>query len=484
MSLSRRNFLKAMLVTGAATGCSTVIDQQTQPGLPVNLTLPTSNTRHPTAHLLNRATFGPRPGQIAEVATIGHEQWIDQQLDYKSIDDDNVNLRLRRYDTLRMNTRDLLAFNGSRNRSLVRDQLAVATLIRAVYSKRQLFEVMVGFWSDHFSMYHFKDHVGTYKTIDDREVIRPHALGTFAALLRASAHSPAMLYYLDNTENRTDQINENYAREIMELHTLGVDGGYTEQDIKEVAKCFTGWTVNGRGEFAFRPEDHVTGEKYVLGEVILSDDPKAEGNRVLDILANHPETARFVCTKLVRRFIADEPPTPIIDTAVMTWQQTHGDIRSIVRSILTHETFTTALPKLKRPFTLIASLLRVTNARYDGDMGLIRLLSDMGHRPFAWTMPDGYPDTAESWSGGMLHRWNIGIDAINGNLPGVSVDVEGLLQAANATEHTWLDVMGQLFLKRNLTAAEHTEFQRFYSLHNSKRHTLGLLAASPAFQWR
>ena len=197
---------------------------------------PGGDARHPIAHLLNRATYGPKPGQIEDVEKMGRERWIDRQLDYKRIDDNRLDWRLRRYDSLNFNARDLLSFAGDAD--YIAGQLAQATLVRAVFSKRELYEVMVGFWTDHFSIYHFKDECEFLKTVDDREVIRPHALGKFYDILNASAHSPAMLYYLDNVVNEKSHPNENYAREIMELHTLGVDGGYTEQDIQEVARCF------------------------------------------------------------------------------------------------------------------------------------------------------------------------------------------------------------------------------------------------------
>lgn len=484
--VSRRVFIQGILGALATAGCSSVIDQQTQPSLPDVLQPPSGINRHPIAHLLNRATFGPRPGQIEAVLAQGRDTWIDQQLDYESIGVGDVNLRLRRYDTLKMYPRDLLGFSGETNRQYVRDELAVATLVRAIYSERQLYEVMVGFWTDHFSIHHYKENTAVLKTIDDREVIRPHALGHFGDLLRASAHSPAMLVYLDNVRNSAETLNENYAREIMELHTLGVDNGYTEADIPEVAKCFTGWTVNSRGEFTFIPEWHTIGEKYVLGEVIRSDNPREEGDRVLEILTNHPNTARYISSKLVRRFVADDPPESIIDDCVQVWTATQGNIREIVRTILTHPEFDNAPPKLKRPFELLTSLLRVTNASYSGNRGLINRLEQMGHRPFGWATPDGYPDTAVEWTGNMLGRWNLGLEAFTDDLPGIGINVNDLRNSVESAETA--DVIrffGRLFLKRDLSATDETELLGFMNaVDNDLSMTLGLLTASPAFQWR
>ena len=485
-NVSRRTFLQGMLTALATAGCSAVIDQQTQPGLPDALQPPSGTSRHPIAHLLNRATFGPRPGQIEAVSAQGREAWIDRQLDYESIDTTSVDLRLRRYDTLNMYPRDLLGFFGETNRQYVRDELAVATLVRAIYSEQQLYEVMVNFWPDHFSIHHYKENTAVLKTIDDRQVIRPHALGSFGDLLRASAQSPAMLIYLDNVRNTADTLNENYAREIMELHTLGVDNGYTEADIPEVAKCFTGWTVNSRGEFTFIPEAHATGEKYVLGEIIRSDDPMAEGERVLEILINHPNTANYISRKLVRRFIADDPPESIVSACVQTWTTTQGNIREIVRTILTHPEFDSAPLKLKRPFELVTSLLRVTNASYSGNRGLINRLENMGHRPFGWATPDGYPDTAVEWTGNMLDRWNLCLDAFTDNLPGVGINLDDLQNNAGSTEtRSIIRFFGRLFLKQDLNANDETELLNFMNVADDNlRTTLGLLAASPAFQWR
>ncbi|RMF79711.1 MAG: DUF1800 domain-containing protein [Chloroflexi bacterium] len=483
--LTRRAFLSA--ITLSAAGCASAINSYTQPDLPSVVLPPTGVERDPVAHLLNRATYGPRPGQIARVRAIGRDSWLEQQLDYTSIDEDTVTLRLRRFDTLRMKPRDLLSFRSRADRRYVRDELAAMTLVRAVYSERQLYEVMVGFWSDHFNIYHFKGDTANLKTVDDREVIRPHALGNFGDMLRASAHSPAMLVYLDNVANEKSHPNENYAREIMELHTLGVDGGYTEHDIKEVARCFTGWSINERGEFIFISNWHDFDEKRVLGHIIRSDDGVSDGDRVLDILLEHPATPRFVCTKLVRRLVADDPPESIVDAAVRAWRGNNGDIAPVLRAIFTHPEFETAPPKLKRPYELLVSLLRVTNASYNGDNGAINRLDQLGHRPFGWPTPDGFPDTALEWTGNQLGRWNLMIDAFTGSLPGINIDVEALADVGRVhiDDVEALNYFGRLLLKRDLLPNEVMILRDVAETDTLQaREVLGLLAASPAFQWR
>jgi uncharacterized protein (DUF1800 family) len=491
--LSRRALLGALILGAGAAGCSTVIDNYAQPDLPDTITPPGGFARHPIAHLLSRATYGLRPGEIEAVEQMGRAAWLDQQLDYNHIDDGARKLKLRRYDTLNMTPRDLLALRGGDDKRYVRDELAAATLTRAIYSKRQLYEVMVGFWSDHFSVYHFKGDVAMLKTVDDRDVIRRHALGTFGDLLRASAHSPAMLVYLDNVLNEKSHPNENYAREVMELHTLGVDGGYTERDIQEVARCLTGWSVNRRGEFTFVEDWHDYGAKTVLGHTIPAGGGKSDGDQVLDILLAHPSTPRFVSAKLVRRFVADDPPASIVDACVETWHHTDGDIRALVRTIFTHPEFDSAPPKLKRPMELVVSLLRTTNAQYDGGTGLVNLLDRLGHRPFGWPTPDGYPDTAVEWSGNMLGRWNFGLDAMRGSLPDIEIDLGDLVDAGGAddTVDEWLRFFGRLLLKHDLDASDAAALREFAYGDTDTRpdrdqrlHMLGLMVGGPAFQWR
>lgn len=481
--LSRRAFLSGILAT-SVLGCSPMITRLERPPLPDTLVSPQTDAHASVVHLLNRTTYGIRPGQVQQVHNLGARAWLEQQMDWQSIPEGGVNRRLLRFDTLKMNSVDLLSFSSFPDREFVADELALATLVRAVFSPRQLYQVMVEFWSDHFSIYHFKEQVHNLKTVDDREVIRPHALGNFADMLRASAHSPAMLIYLDNVQNEKSHPNENYAREIMELHTLGVDGGYTEDDIKEVARCFTGWSVDERGRFEFIPHWHDDGEKQVLGEAIPAGGGKADGDRVLDILLNHPSTATFVATKLVRRFVADDPPIDVVQRCATALRNTNWDIQAGLWAIFDHPGFATAPPKLKRPFELLTSLLRVTNANYDGNARMLRHLENVGHRPFNHPTPDGYPDTAEAWAGNLLGRWNLAIDTVNSSLPGVRVDLSAWFGQATASDDP-ITYLGAAFTKRSLSAQEAQAIRAFVQDDpEDMTRIAGAVLASPAFQWK
>ena len=265
-----------------------------------------------------------------------------------------------------------------KNAQLVVTELQRATLLRAVYSERQLFELMANFWENHFSIFANKDADRFLLSEFDRDAIRPFALGNFRDLLGATARSSAMLYYLDNWQSSVQRqypatndkpartvggINENYARELMELHTLGVDGGYTQKDVQEVARCFTGWTIrkpNEVGLFFFNPRTHDNGEKIVLGHKIPAGGGISDGDKVLDILASHPSTANFIATKLARRFVSDDPPRSVINRAAATFLKTSGSIRETLRTIITSPEFFSANAyrvKVRTPFEYVAAAM-------------------------------------------------------------------------------------------------------------------------------
>jgi uncharacterized protein (DUF1800 family) len=341
-----------------------------------------------------------------------------------------------------------------KNPQMVVTELQRAKLLRAVYSERQLYEMMVDFWENHFSIFANKDDDRYLLTGYDRETIRPFAVGRFRDLLGATAHSPAMLFYLDNWRSSVPRpyaatktkpagidggLNENYARELMELHTLGVDGGYTQKDVLEVARCFTGWTIqkpNEQGLFLYRPGLHDDGEKIVLGHRILAGGGIADGERVLDILATHPSTARFIATKLARRFISDEPPQSIIDRAAAVFLKTDGSIRETLRAIVTSpEFFSTAAyrAKIRSPFEYVAASMRALNAETDGDRPVLDAIGRMGQPVFGRITPDGYADRADQWlsSGAMIARLNFASALAANRIKGTKIDVGLLLSGVD-----------------------------------------------------
>jgi uncharacterized protein (DUF1800 family) len=505
-------------------------------------------------HVLNRIGFGPRPGDVARIKAIGLERYIAQQLAPETVPDSAVDERLARMERLtqsgpalalleadvrkngtkmlqrasqRESPRDAPQRLSPEERTVMEEtrqlrraiaqtsqQFVAARLLRAVESERQLQEVLVDFWSNHFNV--DMNKVRLAKVEDEREVIRKHALGKFRDLLGASAHSPAMLVYLDNFQSiapgsllprgrriapeaplpesladtrkaaekgdpaarlalsrlaritagsgesddeayaRLRQtmadaskrgINENYARELMELHTLGVDGGYTQADVQEVARCFTGWGIDGPGggryggTFAFHARLHDDGAKTVLGQRFLAGGGATDGEKVLDLLAAHPSTMRFISTKLCRRLVSDTPPKSLVDQCVATWQRTEGDIREIVRTIVSSPEFTdrsVVLSKIKSPFEYAVSAARALGATVRvGDDGsaprrpslgknasgasprtLGQHVAAMGQPLYQYAFPTGYPEDSRKWvnSGALIARLNYALALVGGRV--------------------------------------------------------------------
>ena len=341
-----------------------------------------------------------------------------------------------------------------KNPQMVVTELQRAKLLRAVYSERQLFEMMVDFWENHFNIFANKDDDRYLLTSYDRDTIRPFAMGRFRDLLGATAHSPAMLFYLDNWRSSVPRpyaatkdkpagvdggFNENYARELMELHTLGVDGGYSQKDVQEVARCFSGWTIqkpNEQGLFLYRPGLHDDGEKIVLGHKILPGGGMADGERVLDILATQPATARFIATKLARRFISDDPPRSVVDRAAAVFLKTDGSIRETLRAIVMSPEFfsTTAYrAKMRSPFEYVAAAMRALNAETDGDRPVLDAIGRMGQPVFGRITPDGYADRADQWlsSGAMIARFNFASALATNRIKGTRIDVARLLSGVD-----------------------------------------------------
>jgi uncharacterized protein (DUF1800 family) len=329
-------------------------------------------------------------------------------------------------------------------------------------------------------------------------VIRANALGSFPAMLSASAHSPAMLYYLNNNLSTAGNPNENYARELMELHTLGVDGGYTQQDVQEVARCFTGWTFYGANQgalswtFRFNSGVHDNGAKTVLGNNIPAGGGINDGVMVLNILATHPSTANFIATKLCKRFWSETPDAGLVSAVAATYTSTNGDITSMVRTlfnyVLTNYDPANNLPppKYKRPFHVMSSALRATNTTITTTTALRTQLSAAGHAPFAWVSPDGYPDRLDAWVGLILPRWNLAASLLNGNIAGSTVDINAFLNGAS-TPQTIADQIDLQLFGGFMPSNEKDKIVQFLQ-HASittarKRDAVGLAISAPSYQW-
>jgi len=436
-------------------------------------------------HALNRLTFGPRPGDALKVRAIGLDKWIDQQLRPEKIDDAAIEQFVARYPAINRNQNDLLAqyAEQQRERREVRREMADSTrsmtaadsvalrrqmqqrgnltrqvitqlqssrVARAVASDRQLQEVMTDFWENHFSIYAQKGAAEPYYLTDfDQNVVRPRALGKFRDLLGAVAQSPAMLFYLDNARSMAESnrptlgrqqrrqpqqrqrpgLNENYGRELLELHTLGVDGGYTQQDVINVARAFTGWTIKPPaqgGGFIFRPQVHDAGEKIVLGHKLAAGRGMEDAEDVLDILARSPVTARFISFKLARRFVSDSPSKALVDHAAQVYLRTGGDIREVLRAIITSPEFFSQQAfrsKVKSPFEVVVSAMRALNAAPDTSPRSAQVIAFLGQPIFGHQAPNGWPETGESWmnTGAILNRINFGMAVAAGRLPGVNI---------------------------------------------------------------
>ena len=317
-------------------------------------------------------------------------------------------------------------------------ELSEQKLYRAVYSERQLQEVLTDFWFNHFNVYLDKGADRFLVTSYERDAIRPHVLGAFKELLLATAQHPAMLFYLDNWQsvaadapagrlraNRRRGLNENYARELLELHSLGVDGGYTQKDVVEVARCFTGWTIMApyRGAaFTFNPRLHDKGEKTVLGIRIPAGGGREDGLKVIEIIASHPSTARFISTKLAQRFVADNPPAALINTLADTFQKSNGDIKAVMRTLLKSREFWSEAAyksKVKSPFEMIASALRATDADVTTAIGIANRVGELGQPLYRKQEPTGYSNNSNEWmnSAALLGRMNFAMDLIHNKFP-------------------------------------------------------------------
>jgi uncharacterized protein (DUF1800 family) len=473
---------------------------------------PVLSPRDSALHALNRLAYGPGPGQVERVASEGVMHWIERQLSPKQIDDDALARREREFRILDYDRGDLAdmyaEMQRDRRERLQRGDTAAGkadsaplaqrgrrlaqqfeelAVVRAASSERQLYEIMVDFWFNHFNVYAAKG-ADRFLTPDYLEhVIRRRAMGKFADLLIATAESPAMLFYLDNWESvapgsvppnamrmrirpffgrrpavfgpirdpaqqdsarqRAAQrmpkgINENYARELLELHTLGVDGGYTQHDVIEVARIFTGWSIKQPrqgGDFEFHEWAHDLGEKQVLGIRFPAGQGKDEGIRLLRLLATHPATMHHISSKLCQRFVNDRPPDGCVDDAVAAWKRSDGDIREILRAIFSGPDFwarENLRVKVKTPLEFVVSAARALGVEPDTAPRLAQIVGRLGQPLFLHVAPDGYPERQDAWvnSGALLDRMNAAVALAAGKVPGVIVDLDSLVAATTDPE--------------------------------------------------
>ena len=324
---------------------------------------------------------------------------------------------------------------------VIQHDLYEAKIMRAVMSNRQLEEVLVDFWFNHFNVYLDKGPDRFLVPSYERDAIRPHVLGKFKDLLKATAEHPAMLFYLDNWQSaappregsrprgRVRGLNENYARELLELHTLGVDGGYTQKDIVEVARCFTGWTIRDprtAGGFVFNERMHDKGEKVVLGVTIPAGGGQNDGLKVLDILVKHPSTARYISFRLAQRFVADQPPPALVERMAKRFRETDGDLKQVMRTMLDSKEFWSEgafRAKMKTPLELVASAVRAVGADVQSAFALAQKIGELGQPLYRKQEPTGYSNSSEEWvnSAALLGRMNFALALTSNKVPGVKM---------------------------------------------------------------
>ncbi len=426
----------------------------------------------PVLHIIRRLTYGPTTALVQHVRQIGIDAFIAEQLQPELIPDPEGNRVVGAYSTLGMpNVVNHTIHVGNPGGPAL--ELQAATVARAIWSERQLFEQMVEFWSNHFSIFGMHEQAVFLKTSDDRDVVRKHAMGKFADLLLASAQSPAMLTYLDNWISRAPDVNENYGRELLELHTLGVRGGYSENDIKNVAKVLSGWTVDPQTwEFAYRADWHVPGAVKVLGwrhPNATHDAGLEAGKSLIAYLARHPATARRIATKLATHFVSDRPPHRLVAELAAVYLQNDTAITPVLRHLFNSHAFRASSgQKYRRPMEFVAACVRALNLDFEGGSDsanqMLWRLRVMGQLPFGWRTPDGFPDTAAHWlsTAAALARWN-SAEEISRWPYGMHDDPSSSADAAAlpATAGAFVDQVTQRVVFQKLPAGDRSVLLRF-----------------------
>lgn len=493
------------------------------------------------ARLLDRFSFGAKPGQVEAVVNMGLENWLEQQFAanqpneglnkrlaaFKSLsltNDTIVNTYLNAGQVIRMATRkgiihkDSIKGDQKEYREQVRvimeqegykpiqelhRELVNQKVLSAAYSNNQLQEVLTDFWFNHFNVSVTKNQCQQYVYTYERDAIRPNVMGRFKDLLLATAQHPAMLEYLDNASSVSIKnnpranmaaprnargLNENYAREVMELHTLGVDGGYTQADVTTVAKALTGWSVM-QGNFIFRPRQHDNEAKTILNKNFPANGGYQEGVDVLTMLAEHPSTAKFICTKLATRFVSDTPSAALIKNMVKTFQSTDGNIKAVLRTMVYDPAFwkkSVSHEKIKSPFEMVISAVRATNAQIIQPFQLFNWCTKMGQRFYYYQAPTGFPDRASNWinTGALLNRMNFGLAFASQKIPGVRMDLAALNnyhEPESAIDA--LTVYSNILLPQRDHAANIKRLiPNVQSTQNMLSQVVGIIIGSPEFQ--
>ena len=427
--------------------------------------------RQAAAFLLDRIGFGPRPGEVDRVLAKGLERWLDEQLK-GDLPDSALQARLGDLPIWTMSTREIAStyinygtvlgearregyipkdnvgmtaeqirakaeeygrMKGYRPENEMIEGLERQKLLRAVYGENRLVEVLTDFWFNHFNVNLHHGSARTYIFSYERDAIRPYVLGKFLSLVRATAAHPAMLHYLDNAQSTAAPtkpgarggINENYARELMELHTLGVDGGYNQQDVLAAARVLTGWSVEPRGDFVFRPERHDNSPVTVMGESFAAGG-QVEGERLLLFLSRHRATARHIAEKMAARFVQDDPPKQLVDRLAKVFLETDGDLRLIMKALLESTEFWQASArrdKIKTPFALAVSSIRAVGAEVETPQNIINWIARMGQPLYACLPPTGYSDRGERLlnAGTLVARMNFTTALVRGNVRGIKM---------------------------------------------------------------
>ncbi len=436
---------------------------------------PSPLTRDPQAHLLRRATFGPTPGDADNLAKMGINAWIDQQLNPTSIADPVADGVLGAYPTIGMNIGQVrkTVQNGAFDAMVA---LAQATLARQIWSSRQLFEVMVDFWNNLLHITNPLDTVWDSRSPYDTEVIRANTFGKFSTMLLAAARHPAMLRYLNNDQSDKRSVNENYGRELLELHSVGVDGGYTETDVRNSAYILTGRTIDNNGMFSYQKGKHKTGAVKVLDfsdPNTSSANGLAMGDAYVNYLATHPSTANYVAHKLAVRFVSDTPPKSLTDRLAKAYLDNGTAIVPVLRTLFNSLEFWIATGlKTRRPLENYAASARTLGVQPGSDTktaldSLIFRLTQIGQAPMNWAQPNGFPDVAVAWSSaqGMLGLWNSHRSWAQAQTKGLSyAKLETLVPAIPPTVGGYLDALAVRLVGQPMRSQDKATLLQFLGL--------------------